>query len=271
MPELPEVETTKRGISPHVCQQSVTHVIVRNHQLRWPIPYDLSDKLTGEIIQAVARRGKYLLLESLKGTVIIHLGMSGSLSIVEASVLPIKHDHVDIVFANKKILRLNDPRRFGCVLWSEIPVDEHPLLAELGPEPLSANFSGDYLYQRSRTRKINIKAFIMNSKIVVGVGNIYASESLYLAGIHPLRAANRISLVRYHELAKQIKLVLRRAIKQGGTTLQDFTRPDGKPGYFKQRLRVYGKADDLCSTCKAPIKMVVIAKRSTFYCAHCQS
>ena len=270
MPELPEVETTRRGIEPHVEKEQVSEVILRRKNLRWPITPSVSEELPGEIISAVSRRGKYLLLVTDKGTLIIHLGMSGSLRIVDSSRVIQKHDHVDIVFANHKILRYTDPRRFGCILWDTGVIESHPLLATLGPEPLSDEFHSDYLFKKSRTRSAPIKTFIMDSKIVVGVGNIYANESLFLAGINPKRAAGNVSKPRYEKLVQCIREVLQRAIDVGGTTLKDFTNSDGEPGYFAQSLHVYGRKGEPCHACGSTLKEVRQGQRSTVYCPKCQ-
>ncbi|MCL4158679.1 UNVERIFIED_CONTAM: hypothetical protein GTU68_067325, partial [Idotea baltica] len=241
MPELPEVETTRRGIEPHINGQTILSVVTRTKKLRWPIPGQLNKKLSNQVITSVNRRGKYLLLNCEPGTLIIHLGMSGSIRITEITAAAQKHDHVDIVF-KKNILRLRDPRRFGAVLWTSKDPLSHKLLASLGPEPLQKEFTAQHLYQASRNRRISVKEFIMNSHIVVGVGNIYATESLFTSKIHPLRAAGKISLPRYELLVNAIKGILADAIQRGGTTLRDFTREDGKPGYFQQELQVYGRA-----------------------------
>ncbi len=270
MPELPEVETTRRGIEPHIVNQVVIEIIVRQSQLRWPIPSDLNRKLTGNKIAAVSRRGKYLLLNAGIARLIIHLGMSGSLRIVDVGSNAGKHDHVDIVFANNKVLRFNDPRRFGCLLWHQGEPESHKLLRNLGPEPLSDAFTGEYMHEQGRNRKVPVKTFIMNSTIVVGVGNIYANEALHLSGIHPLRKAGNISLSRYETLASHIKAVLSRAIEVGGTTLRDFTNSDGEPGYFKQSLYVYGRGGEACKVCGESLKEVRISQRSTVYCPACQ-
>lgn len=270
MPELPEVETTRRGIAPHIIDKPVTDVIVRQSKLRWPVPRGLGKKLIGHRILRVQRRAKYLLLGFEHGTLLLHLGMSGSLRIVPTTEAAAKHDHFDIVFNNATALRLTDPRRFGAVLWTPNAPDTHDLLAHLGPEPLSDDFNGEYLFQRSRGRKNSIKQFIMDGKVVVGVGNIYASESLYLAGINPKRAAGRVSRERYEKLVAAIKQVLAAAIKQGGTTLRDFVGSDGKPGYFAQQLNVYGRAGEDCPGCGSTIKQIVIGQRSTYYCPRCQ-
>ncbi len=271
MPELPEVETSRRGIEPHILGQTIEQVVIRQKKLRWPIPANIKQKLPGQLINSVGRRGKYLLLETDVGTLIIHLGMSGSLRIVERNTEADKHDHFDLQFDNGKVLRLRDPRRFGAVLFTGKAVLQHKLLCELGPEPLDDTFNGDYLFQHSRKRKVAIKTFIMDSHVVVGVGNIYANEALYMAGINPRRLASRISLQRYQVLARCIKDVLSAAIEQGGTTLRDFTQQDGKPGYFKQTLNVYGRASLPCPGCQQPIKQIRQGQRSTFYCVHCQN
>ena len=270
MPELPEVETTRRGIEPHIVNQRIINVIVRQYKLRWPIPGNLAKILIGQIIILVKRRGKYLLLETEKGTLIIHLGMSGSLRIVTADVPAEKHDHVDISLDNGNIIRLRDPRRFGAVLWSDSSPLQHKLIDKLGVEPLSRQFNEDYLYQRAQNRKVAIKQFIMDSHIVVGVGNIYASEALFLAGIRPTTVAGRISKQRMAKLVDAIKQVLRKAIKSGGTSLRDFTRSDGRPGYFQQKLNVYNRADLPCVNCGKPIRLIKQGQRATYYCSHCQ-
>ncbi len=271
MPELPEVETSCRGIEPHIKNQRVTDVIIRQKKLRWPIPDRLKKELINQTIDTVERRAKYILLGTKAGTVIIHLGMSGSLRISNKKEAAEKHDHIDICFTNNKILRLRDPRRFGAVLWTKKDPYQHKLIKSLGPEPLNNIFDGQYLFDISRKRKIAIKALIMNSHIVVGVGNIYACESLFLAGINPKRQANRISLKRYQLLVDSIKSVLSKAIKQGGTTLRDFTQQDGKPGYFQQSLNVYGKATKPCPRCGQPVRQIKQQQRSTYYCSACQS
>ncbi len=270
MPELPEVETTRRGIAPHIKGKKVSDVIVRHHQLRWPIPRGLKKTLVGHTIHSVSRRAKYLLLGFDHGTLILHLGMSGSLRIIKANSPAEKHDHLDIAFANSKTLRLTDPRRFGAVLWTRDHPEEHELLAHLGPEPLSEAFDNEHLYQLSRKRKSSIKQFIMNGKVVVGVGNIYASESLFLAGISPKSVAGKVSKARMEKLTAAIKQVLAAAIEQGGTTLRDFVGGDGKPGYFAQQLNVYGREGEPCRVCGKGIKQIVQGQRSTFYCPHCQ-
>ncbi|TDY04118.1 bifunctional DNA-formamidopyrimidine glycosylase/DNA-(apurinic or apyrimidinic site) lyase [Thiohalophilus thiocyanatoxydans] len=270
MPELPEVETTRKGIAPHLQGQRVRAVILRQRQLRWPVPRNLNASLQGQVIEQVDRRGKYLLLRMPAGTLIIHLGMSGSLRILPGQTPVQKHDHLDIVLDNNQCLRLRDPRRFGAVLWTREDPLQHKLLKTLGPEPLSDAFEADYLWQASRGRKLAIKAFIMDSKIVTGVGNIYANEALYLAGIHPKRAAGRIARARYTGLVNAIKQVLEAAIRQGGTTLRDFTASDGKPGYFRQQLHVYERHKMPCHQCGQPLQQIVISQRASYYCRHCQ-
>jgi formamidopyrimidine-DNA glycosylase len=270
MPELPEVETTRCGIEPWLVGATITQVRIHNHRLRWPVPTGIETCLTGQIIHSVERRAKYLLLKTDSGTAIIHLGMSGTLQIVAPATTLRKHDHVEIEIESGSILRFNDPRRFGCLLWTSNNPLDHPLLAHLGPEPLHDEFNGAYLYTTSRSRRITIKQFVMNAAIVVGVGNIYASESLFRAGIHPKRTAGRISLERMTRLADAIKLVLQESIQQGGTTLRDFYNGDGKPGYFKNKLNVYGREGEACVTCQKPIRKIFLGQRSTFYCPDCQ-
>jgi formamidopyrimidine-DNA glycosylase len=270
MPELPEVETTRRGIAPHLLDRRVTRMIVRQPRLRWPIPHELPSLLKGRKVCGVERRGKYLLIRFRHGHLLIHLGMSGSLRVLDATVPPHKHDHVDLCLSGGQCLRLRDPRRFGAVLWTAEPPGEHPLLSPLGPEPLDGEFDGAYLHRLGSSRRCAVKNLIMESRILVGVGNIYASESLFRAGIHPSRASNRISIQRYQRLAQAIREVLTEAIAQGGTTLRDFQQEDGRPGYFAQRLQVYGHAGEPCPRCGSAISCRVIGQRSSFYCGHCQ-
>ncbi|MFY0639750.1 MAG: bifunctional DNA-formamidopyrimidine glycosylase/DNA-(apurinic or apyrimidinic site) lyase [Bermanella sp.] len=275
MPELPEVETTCRGIAPHIEGKAIATLVVRQPQLRWPIPDDLAKLVKGQTILAVRRRAKYILLDigksKIKGTMIIHLGMSGSLRVVKGvPPEPQKHEHFDLVFSKELLLRFTDPRRFGACLWQDVDSDDNKWLDHLGPEPLSDDFNGEYLFNKSRKRTSAVKTFIMDQKIVVGVGNIYASESLFLSGISPTKAAGKISKAKYEIFAQQIKQVLTRAIAQGGTTLKDFVGSDGKPGYFAQQLHVYGRKDEPCSQCEAPIKQITQGQRSTFYCTNCQ-
>ena len=271
MPELPEVETTLRGIEPFVRDSKITNVDVRNPSLRWKVPVKELSKLIGEDVTTIERRAKYILIHTDKGTVLLHLGMSGRLRVLDKTIEPLKHDHIDIEFDNKHIVRLNDPRRFGCCLVLENPVESHKLLASLGPEPLSDKFDGEHLFKASRKRTVTIKNFIMDGKVVVGVGNIYASEAMFLSGIRPTAKVNRISLKRYQKLAEAIKFVLAKAIKAGGTTLNDFTQVDGNPGYFTQELQVYGRNGAACNVCGAEIKSKVISQRNTFFCTNCQS
>jgi formamidopyrimidine-DNA glycosylase len=269
MPELPEVETTRRGIEPHIVGKAIAQVLVRQPSLRWPVSPELSQALTGNIITRVSRRAKYLLFETRSGRMMVHLGMSGSLRITDTTSEIRKHDHIDIRFSDDSILRYFDPRRFGSVFW--LPADEsHVLLESLGPEPLSDEFDGGWLYAQSRTRKVAVKLFIMNSQIVVGVGNIYANEALHMAGIRPDRAANRISAVRYDRLADKIRQVLDSAIVSGGTTLKDFVREDGSPGYFKQQLAVYGRGGEPCKTCGTDLTETRLGSRTTVFCRLCQ-
>lgn len=270
MPELPEVETTLRGILPHIQSQQIVSAGIRNPRLRYPIDPMLPDLLEGQTVTAAGRRGKYLLLAVGDGHLMIHLGMSGSLRLVPAGTPAAKHDHVDLVLASGWCLRFTDPRRFGLMLWLEGDPHRHALLSHLGPEPLGEDFDGDYLFRRSRGKTTPVKSFIMDSRTVVGVGNIYANEALFMAGIHPLRAAGRISATRYGILACAIRAVLAAAIEQGGTTLRDFVGGDGKPGYFSQALRVYGRAGEDCLACGTPLLEVRVTQRSTVYCKHCQ-
>lgn len=274
MPELPEVETTLRGIGPHLKGKRIVDAVVRQPALRWPVPGDLPGHLNGQLFGECARRGKYLLLavgeQEGGGHLLIHLGMSGSLRLVPRATPPAKHDHLDILLKQGSVLRFTDPRRFGAVLWVEGEPSEHKLLKSLGPEPLGENFTAEYLYRRSRRRKVPVKSFVMDSHVVVGVGNIYANEALFKSGIHPLREAGRISLARYELLCEAIKTVLADAITQGGTTLRDFVGGDGKPGYFKQQLAVYGRSGEACIRCGGSLREVRLAQRSTVYCARCQ-
>jgi formamidopyrimidine-DNA glycosylase len=269
MPELPEVETTLRGIKPYLLKQRIARVIVRESSLRWPVT-EAVRRAEGQQLVALDRRGKYLLLKLEHGGLIIHLGMSGSLRILEEFKAPEKHDHIDVELENGVCLRFNDPRRFGAFLWVDGAMEDHELLRHLGPEPLSAEFTAEYLSELSRGRRVAVKNFIMNGHIVVGVGNIYASEALFMAGIHPQRAAGRISRQRYQGLVTAIRDVLQRAIQQGGTTLRDFVNSDGDPGYFAQELLVYDRAGHDCFQCGAAIRKKVIGQRSSYYCSACQ-
>ena len=269
MPELPEVETTRRGIEPHVTGHKVVSVIVRDRRLRWPIPPGFEEQLITGMVTGARRRAKYLLIDFDSGCLLVHLGMSGSLRIVTPEEPPRKHDHVDIELANGRVLRYHDPRRFGSMHW--LTGNSHTLLDHLGPEPLSDSFDGDYLYQQSRRRSSAVKLFIMDAKVVVGVGNIYANEALFMAGIRPNRGANQVSKARYEALAEAIKEVLATAIDVGGTTLRDFVGGDGKAGYFAQSLQVYGRAGEICYRCKAQrLKEIRQSNRTSVFCVRCQ-
>jgi formamidopyrimidine-DNA glycosylase len=270
MPELPEVETSRRGIAPHLLGRRVERVVVRDPRLRWPIPGDLPRAVAGQTVERVDRRSKYLLLGTGAGTLILHLGMSGSLRILPAGTPPGPHDHVDLVLERGQALRLTDPRRFGCLLWTTGDPSRHPLLVGLGPEPFDPAFTGEHLRARSRGRTAPVKAFVMDAHTVVGVGNIYASEALFLAGIHPARACGRISLARYARLAAAVRQVLDEAIRAGGTTLRDFVGVDGKPGYFDQHLRVYGRSGEPCERCGHLLTRRVVGQRASYYCPGCQ-
>lgn len=270
MPELPEVETSRRGIEPHIVGTTVSRVVIRERRLRWPVAKDVDRKLPGKTITSVGRRAKYLLINTEAGSAILHLGMSGSVCVLNQDTPAGVHDHVDVEFDSGLMLRFRDPRRFGSLHWSEAPLT-HPLLSKLGPEPLGRDFDGHYLWQKSRGRKVSVKQFIMNARIVVGVGNIYASEALFLAGINPHRAAGRISEHRYAALADGIRDVLSKAIKAGGTTLRDFYGGDGEAGYFQQQLDAYGREDEPCRRCGAYITAIVQGQRTTYYCKRCQT
>ncbi len=269
MPELPEVETTRRGIEPHLLGQLLTGAQVRQPLLRWPVPPALSLKAPGRRVLAVERRAKYLLIRLDRGTIIIHLGMSGSLRLIPSKTPPGPHEHVDLLFG-ARCLRLRDPRRFGAVLWSDDDPLSHPRLAGLGPEPLGPAFDGDYLHRAGKSRRVTAKALIMDQRVVVGIGNIYANEALFRAGIHPGRSSGRISLERYARLAEALKRVLECAIQQGGTTLRDFVREDGRPGYFVQSLQVYARTGLPCLSCGGAIREERIGQRSSFFCPSCQ-
>ena len=275
MPELPEVETTRRGIAPHLVGQFIAGIIIRNPNLRWPIPDNLSEILTGLSIQAVTRRAKYLLLDCGVGTLILHLGMSGSLRILPVKLLQSvephqKHDHFDLILSDQTTLRLRDPRRFGAVLWHTGDILQHSLLTKLGPEPLTADFNAQQLFEKTRERGANIKETLMNSHMVAGIGNIYANEALFRAGINPKVAAGRISITRYERLVQAIKQTLQEAIEAGGSSLRDFVNSDGNPGYFQQQYWVYGRGGQLCKKCERVIKQIKQGQRSSFYCPNCQ-
>lgn len=269
MPELPEVETSRRGVAPYVEGQQITELIVRDKRLRWPVPDELTENLPGQTVRQLRRRAKYLLFECDHGVLMLHLGMSGRLHVLDNNRPAQKHDHVDIVFANGYRLRFTDPRRFGALLWTR-DVDRHALISHLGPEPLSADFDAQYLYTQTRGRKVSIKTLIMNARVVVGVGNIYASEACFLAGIHPAMAAARLSRPRAAKLVDAIQTVLQNAIAAGGTTLRDFRDSDGKPGYFKQKLMVYARHAEPCRICATPVEKIVQTQRASYFCPRCQ-
>lgn len=269
MPELPEVETTRRGLGPLVEGRRIASVTIRQRQLRWPVPGQV-DSIAGQTITALERRAKWLIWRLESGSLLWHLGMSGSFRGWEDPPAPGAHDHVDLQIKGGHLIRFTDPRRFGALLWGGEDPLEHPRLATLGPEPLGDEFDGERLWRLSRGRKASVKLFIMDAKTVVGVGNIYASEALYAAGIHPRRPAGRISLARYQLLAGTIRRTLADAIRLGGTSLRDFTVGDGTPGYFGQSLNVYGREGEPCRGCGEPVRREVIGQRSTFFCPRCQ-
>lgn len=269
MPELPEVETTRIGLLP-LLGQSVRQVIIRNPSLRWPIPAHLEQTLAGQQLVSLTRRAKYILARFDTGTLLLHLGMSGRICLLEKDESPAKHDHFDMHFADGHVLRLRDPRRFGAVLWVEGETCQHALLTRLGPEPLESQFNATWLYTQTRSRKSPIKTVIMDSHLVVGVGNIYASESLFRAGISPHTPANKLSRMRCERLVAEIKSTLNDALQAGGSSLRDFFGADGNPGYFQQSYFVYGRTGQACRRCGAVIKSVRMGQRSTFYCSVCQ-
>lgn len=272
MPELPEIETTLRGIAPYLRGQTIRQMVVRERRLRWPVPLTIEKKVKGQQVRFLQRRGKYILVGLDQGGFLIHLGMSGSVRVLpgDAKVAPEAHDHFDIETMTDGTIRYRDPRRFGCLLWHDSDIRLHHRLAELGAEPLEKDFDGNLLMAAARRRKIPVKNLIMNGQIVVGVGNIYASESLFDAGIHPLRRCDRISAERYRLLAESIRRILNRAIEDGGTTLRDFVRSDGSAGYFAQRLMVYDRTGDNCLRCGEVVRRKVVAQRATYYCPGCQ-
>ncbi len=270
MPELPEVETTCRALRGLISGERIVNVNIRNPRLRWPVEACIEEKIKGRRIEEIKRRGKYLLFRFDTGTAIIHLGMSGSLRVVEQGTPYKKHDHFEWNFENSRIMRYHDPRRFGCLLWTEEPEESHYLLRHLGPEPLEDGFTDDYFYGMCQRRSVMIKSLIMDAKVVVGVGNIYASESLFRSGIHPMRKCNRISERRVKLLRLEIQNVLNDAIASGGSTLRDFLSANGNPGYFQQRLYVYGREGEACHKCGHIIQQCIIGQRSTFYCKCCQ-
>jgi formamidopyrimidine-DNA glycosylase len=269
MPELPEVETTRLGLLPHLEGRRITQVTLRRADLRWPIPMEVEGLLPGQVILGLHRRAKYLLLEVAPGSALLHLGMTGSLRILPEATPAGTHDHVDFGLDSGQILRFRDPRRFGCLLWQPGGAT-HALLRDLGPEPLSRAFHGGYLFERSRKRSAAVKTFLMDQGIVVGVGNIYAAESLFRAGLDPNRPAGDVSREAYGRLAKAVKAILTQALAAGGTTLRDFIHPDGLPGYFKQELFVYGREGEPCLLCGSPLRGVRLGNRSTVWCGHCQ-
>ncbi len=274
MPELPEVETTRLGLLP-LLEQTVSQVTIRNGALRWPIPENLPAILAGQKLQKLSRRAKYILAHFEHGVLLLHLGMSGRLCLLAEYETPQKHDHIDIAFTSGQVLRLRDPRRFGAVLWTDDDVSQHPLLKSLGPEPLEHAFCADYLHTQLLKKKIAIKLAIMDAHLVVGVGNIYASESLFRARIHPETPANQLTMLQCNSLVQEIKATLSDALKAGGSSLRDFFGADGNPGYFQQQYFVYGRANDkfaeACRICGNPIKSIKQGQRSTFFCPVCQS
>lgn len=275
MPELPEVETTRAGIEPHIINKKISGMLLRRRDLRWPVTPALPDVVKGQYIEAVLRRGKYLILQMQTGVVLSHLGMSGSLRIAAASEAIRKHDHWDLCFDSTQVLRFNDPRRFGALFWEESDWQDHELIRHLGPEPLSADFDADYLYKttrdkNSKAKKLAIKNHIMDSKTVVGVGNIYAAESLFHAGIHPAMSAGKLSKKRAGLLVTEIKRVLAAAIESGGTTLRDYVNGNGQPGYFQQELWIYGREGQPCKTCGEELKGRRMGQRATVFCPSCQ-
>ena len=269
MPELPEVETVRRGLLPHLLGRRIVGVVLRRPDLRWPFPAELAALLPGQRVEAVRRRAKYLLFDTAAGSALLHLGMSGSLRVLPAATPAGAHDHVDLRLDDGRALRFNDPRRFGCLLW-QAPGELHPLLSDLGPEPLSTAFAGGYLFARSRGRGAPLKCFLMDQAVVVGVGNIYAAEALFAAGIDPRIAAGRVSRARYVRLSRAVKRILARAIERGGTTLRDFLDPEGRPGRFEQELDVYGREGERCRACAAVLRGARIGGRASVYCPRCQ-
>ena len=269
MPELPEVETTCRGVRPHVEGRTLSALVVRNARLRLPVPPDLAHQIEGRVLQAVSRRAKYLLFDFVHGSLIVHLGMSGSLRVVASTAAPGTHDHVDLVFG-AQALRLRDPRRFGLVVWQAGAAAQHPLLARLGPEPLDEAFTADWLHRVTRGLRAPIKHVLMDSQRVVGVGNIYASESLFRARIHPLQPAGALGPRRCARLVQTVRETLVAAIAAGGSTLRDFVGGDGQPGYFQQQYFVYGRDGQACRQCGALVRRLVSAQRASYFCPRCQ-
>lgn len=270
MPELPEVETTRRGVLARVRGRRIAAVRVYQPRLRWPVPASLGRTLPGQVIKTVRRRGKYLWFETPAGSMIVHLGMSGSLRILAAPPAAGAHDRLDVVFHDASVLRLRDPRRFGCVLWTGADPLQHPLLRHLGPEPFGAAFTPDYLHDASRGRRVAVHALLMNGRIVAGVGNIYASEALFRAGIRPSRRAGRLSRKDCGRLVAAVRATLKSALKAGGTSLRDFRDSEGRPGYFRTRLRVYDRAGEPCRRCGTPVRSLRAGQRTAYFCPLCQ-
>jgi formamidopyrimidine-DNA glycosylase len=270
VPELPEVETTRRGLEPHLKGQRIEKIVIRDRRLRWPIPAKLKQHATGSTIRNVERRGKYLLMSCADGWIIVHLGMSGRLRVLPKSAPPAKHDHYDLVLSSGMLVRFTDPRRFGALLWTSEQPSQHPLLRNLAPEPLDPSFDARWLHEHTRKRNIAIKLALMTNEIVTGVGNIYANEALFRAGINPRTKAGRLSMQRCDKLVRAIKDTLHDAITAGGSSLRDFLGTDGAPGYFQQQYQVYGRQDQACRVCGRPIRSCRLGQRSTFYCTRCQ-
>ncbi|MEK6806218.1 MAG: bifunctional DNA-formamidopyrimidine glycosylase/DNA-(apurinic or apyrimidinic site) lyase [Pseudomonadota bacterium] len=271
MPELPEVETVRRGIAPYVVGKTITRVVVRDRRLRWPVPKGFEKFAKGRRIAGTDRRGKYLILIlDNQGRILIHLGMSGRLFTLKPGQLLKKHDHLDIELSGDVLLRFNDPRRFGAVLPWPATQKTHPLMETMGPEPFSDEFDGEYLFQLSRSRSAPVKSFVMDGRVVVGAGNIYAAEALFRSGVRPSKPAGRLTRAQCDTLAANIRAVLAEAVEQGGTTLRDFFGADGEPGYFQQKLFVYGREGEACLKCRAKIRRVIIGQRSSFFCPRCQ-
>lgn len=271
MPELPEVETTRRGIEPLIIHKNISAVTIRNAGLRWPVPELLPDILPGQHVLAVERRSKYLLLRLERGTLLIHLGMSGHLRLIDGGAERRKHDHVELIFDDGTVLCYNDPRRFGSMLWTADDPLQHERLRGLGPEPLSDAFTAAYLYGRSRNRCVAVKPFLMDAKVVVGVGNIYANEALFRAGIAPQKLTGKVGRKEFSRLVGAVQDILRLAIDAGGTTIRDFADTDGRPGYFRQELCVYGRSGMPCVNCREPIRRIRLGQRSTYFCPKCQT
>lgn len=273
MPELPEVEITKLGLEPFVVNRTIEQVVVREPRLRFPIENTFAKNLQGQYIERLSRRGKYLLFHTPSGTLITHLGMSGCFRIVDEQRELAKHDHIDLHFSENILLRYNDPRRFGFMLWTELPAEKlhnHVLFAHLGPEPFSKAYHSSYLHNRAKNKTVNVKTFLMNNETVVGIGNIYATETLFAAKINPLRAAKDLDESEWNNIIKHSKAILKNAIKMGGTTLKDFRQTNGKPGYFKLSLKAYGREGLPCQCCETRLEHTTISGRATVYCPACQ-